>query len=116
MALNVGLDYFSTGKNRKKVGEINNTLSHLPHVGAVEAQKPRNTQATMEAQVFISRCWATSSSTMNSLQTALRPFLRNDSVNTLQKKKEVEFSVRSARRLYNATLVIFEGALQRTRQ
>jgi hypothetical protein len=67
----------------------NSTMVYLPHVGAVEVLKPRNTRATIEVQVFIARCWATSSTTMNSLRSVPRPFVCNDSVNTLQQENGV---------------------------
>jgi hypothetical protein len=42
------------------------------------------THAIIEVRVFIARCWATSSATMNSLRSAPRALLRNDSANTFQ--------------------------------
>jgi hypothetical protein len=38
----------------------------LPHVGAVEAQKPRNTHPTINVRVFTARCWVMHA-TMNAL-------------------------------------------------
>jgi hypothetical protein len=32
-------------------------VAYLPHARAAEAQKPRNTQTTIEVRVFIPRCW-----------------------------------------------------------
>jgi hypothetical protein len=61
-----------------------NIVAYLPQAGAVETQKPRNTQATIEERVFIAHCWATSSATINSPQSAPQPLLCNDSVNTFR--------------------------------
>jgi hypothetical protein len=64
-------------------------VAYLPHAEAVEAHNPRNTHATIEVRVFIARCRATSSATMNSLRSASQRLLGNDSVNTLQQENGV---------------------------
>jgi hypothetical protein len=53
----------------------------LPHAGAVETQKPRNTHATIEERMFSARWWVTHA-TAGSLLSAPRQLLCNDSVNT----------------------------------
>jgi hypothetical protein len=64
------------------------------------------THPTLEVKVCTARYWATLSTIMNSLRSAPRLLLCNDSVNTFQHYERSSLCG-SARRLYNATLVIF---------
>jgi hypothetical protein len=84
------------------------TVAYLPHARTVEPQKPRNTHATVELKCY--------SLLLGDGQRAneLTQWKRREmfSVQSVLTKSGTRFSVRSARRLCNATLVIFGNQFQ----
>jgi hypothetical protein len=76
-------------------------VAYLPHAGTVETQKPQNTHTTIEERVSV--CCSLLGNARNNKFAAQRRDRCYAMIGTHVSTTDVEFPVRSARMLYNAT-------------